>query len=206
MFLPDPSSPTAPATMSGTPSPSTSPTPETPEPNQSPFPRAGPRAVPEFISLAVLTVPSLFIKNTCTAPLLRPPLSSHGLPAAKSGTPSPSKSPTKDTDRPKRSFELSVTDLPSMTEDDFMVLSEFIKNTCTAPVFLPTKAGAPTAKSAVPSESRSAEDIESPKWLSRVSVGPFAVEPSILEWDFAVPSLLSSSRYTDPSSGYVRSS
>ena len=149
--------------MSGIPSPSKSPAPETPEPNLSPSPKTGPPAVPEFISLAVLTVPSLFINRTCTAPLLLPPASSRGLPAAKSGTPSPSMSPTKETDLPKKSPELSVTASPSMTEDDFTVLSAFISRTCTAPAPLPTRSGAPTAKSAVPSESKSAEDIESPK-------------------------------------------
>ena len=163
MFLPDPSSPTAPATMSGTPSPSKSPVPDIPEPNQSPSSKTGPPAVPEFTSRAVLTVPSLFIKSTCTAPLLLPPSSSSVLPAAKSGTPSPSKSPTKETDLPKRSSGLSATEFPSMTKDDFTDLSAFINRTCTEPLPLPVKAGAPTAKSAAPSESRSAEDIESPK-------------------------------------------
>ena len=136
---PGASSPPAPTTMSGIWSPSMSPTPATPEPNQSPARRDGPLAVPALTSWADFTVPFLFMSSTCSAPLLLlPPLSSHLLPTARSGTPSPSRSPTNETASPKLSCALMDTPEPSrMVDADFTVLSWFIRSTCTAPVPLP---------------------------------------------------------------------
>ena len=54
-----------------------------------------------MISEVLFTVPSAFISMMCTVPLRSPPASSFLAPTAKSGTPSPSRSPKSVTDDPK---------------------------------------------------------------------------------------------------------
>ena len=93
----------APAATSGTPSPSRSPTPASEEPKLSLSMSAGPFAVELFISAVLFTVPSRFMNMTWTAPLLLCPSLSSGAPAATSGTPSPSRSPTPASEEPNSS-------------------------------------------------------------------------------------------------------
>ena len=70
---PPPSSPLAPATMSGISSPSRSPIPATDTPKKSSFDSEGPFVVVSFISTVFFTVPFAFMNITCTAPRSDPP-------------------------------------------------------------------------------------------------------------------------------------
>ena len=141
----------APATKSGTPSPSMSPTDTSDDPNSASVDRAGACCVFASISTDDFAVPSEFIKNTCTAPRACCLVELGGLswiaPAAMSGTPSPSMSPAAETDAPKKSADPEDGDILAVP---LSVLSEFIKSTCTA-----LSVGAPAAMSCTPSPSMS---------------------------------------------------
>ena len=152
----------APTARSGTPSPLMSPADVTDMPKKSLSASRGPFSVPPLISAVFLTVPSAPISIMCTEPLSVPPApSSPGAPAARSGTPSPSRSPTNATDRPKESradrsgpfrVELPISAVLLITP------SRFISITCTAPALeppAPSSPVAPTARSYAPSPSRS---------------------------------------------------
>ena len=130
-----------PATMSGIPSPSKSPTPETDVPNRSPAPNGAPS-----IELVPFTDPSALSRTTCTAPVLR---ALPGEPTTKSGTPSRSKSPIPETDEPNSWL------LPARTSTVCLALPSARKSTtCTAPV-TDRALGEPTAMSGIPSPSTS---------------------------------------------------
>ena len=58
-------------------------------------------AVLPLISTVLFTVPSEFRNRRWTAPRSAPPASSPAAPTARSGTPSPSRSPTEAADFPK---------------------------------------------------------------------------------------------------------
>ena len=151
-----PSSPGAPATMSGTPSRSRSPMPATEEPKLSPFESTGPLGVAELISAVRFTVPSGLRNMTCRAPLPSPPASSPGAPAATSGMPSPSMSPMPATDEPKLSplERIGPNGVPSWIPAVLLAVpSEFMNMTWIWPLLgLP---GAPATMSGTPSRSRS---------------------------------------------------
>ena len=128
----------APEAMSGTPSPSRSPTDVTEVPKLSRALRDGPFAVKELIFTVSFTVPSGFISITWTEPLPRPPLLSLIAPAAMSGVPSPSRSPMPATDSPKepefvRLGPLGVLEVPLISIVLFMVPSGRISITWTTP-------------------------------------------------------------------------
>ena len=104
--VPPPPERGAPAAMSGTPSRSRSPTPATDAPNQWSPEMAGPPPDESPILDADMT-PVLLISRTWTAPLSAPDAprpSSPGAPAAMSGTPLPSMSPTPATEYPSMSW------------------------------------------------------------------------------------------------------
>ena len=149
-----------PEARSGVPSPSRSPMPATDDPNSLPLASEGPFGVDELISAVLFTVPSRFISSRWTAPRLPPPSSSPGAPAARSGTPSPSMSPTPATDAPKLSLPASEGPLavdPSSSTVSFTVPSRFMNDRWTAPTspLPPGTWEAPTARSAMPSPSTS---------------------------------------------------
>ena len=130
-----------PATMSGIPSPSKSPTPETDVPNLSPAPNGAPP-----MELDSFADPSALSRTTCTAPVLR---ALPGEPTTKSGTPSRSKSPIPETDEPNSWL------LPARTSTVCLALPSARKSTtCTAPV-TDRALGEPTAMSGIPSPSTS---------------------------------------------------
>ena len=97
---PPASSPVAPTARSGTPSPSRSPTEAADAPNESYADSEGPLAVLPLISTVRFTVSLAFMNMTWTAPRSTPPASSLMAPTARSGTPSPSRSPMNATDAP----------------------------------------------------------------------------------------------------------
>ena len=187
---PPPSSPDAPAAMSGTPSESRSPMPATEEPKVSEFARSGPWGVLDvpFISMVSLTVPSGFISMTWTVPRSVPPVSANGAPAAMSGVPSPSRSPIPATEEPKVSSSESdgpwgVLDVPFISMVSLTVPSGFISMMWTVPRLEPpvSSPDAPAAMSCTPSPSKSPiRATEKPNWSKCVSDGPFAVSESVL--------------------------
>ena len=191
---PGPSSPSAPAAMSCIPSPSMSPRPAADEPNASPSDSEGPLAAELLISAVLFTVPSEFMNSTCSAPLPLPPASSPGAPAAMSGTPSRSRSPTPASEEPNASPSesegpLAVDEL--ILAVLFTVPSVFMNMTWTAPLSLPpaSSPGAPAAMSGTPSPSRSPMPAaEWPKLSLRERIGPNGVPSWILAVLFAVPS------------------
>ena len=77
---------------------------------------------------------------TCTAPLLVPFASSPVAPTARSGAPSPLRSPTNATDAPKLSLSARPS-LPSarslISRERFTEPSVFISTTCMAPLSVP---------------------------------------------------------------------
>ena len=77
-------------------------------PNLSSSASVGPFAVESLISTVESTEPSVFMNMICTAPRSVPPSSSPYAPAAKSFTPSPSKSPMFATDMPNLSLSDNV--------------------------------------------------------------------------------------------------
>ena len=79
-------------------------------PKLSVRPSGGPFVTPPLISTVRFTVPLPCISMRCTAPAFESTASSPGAPAARSVTPSPSRSPKNATDCPKKS--LSVRDGP----------------------------------------------------------------------------------------------
>ena len=194
LSLPPASSPVAPAAISGTPSPSRSPMYATENPNLSPSSSGGPFSELLWVSVVSITVPSVFMSMTCTAPLVSPPASSPVAPTAISGTPSPLRSPNDATDTPKKSslsrrgpFSVPLS-IPAVR---FMEPSRFMSMTCTAPLLTPpaSSQGAPAARSGTPSPSRSptyAKDV--PKTSSLFRRGPFAVVLLISTVRFTRPS------------------
>ena len=156
LSVPPASSPGAPAKMSATPSRSKSPVPATEDPKLSPFESTGPFAVAELIAAVFFTVPSGFMNSTWIAPLLGPPASSPGAPAAMSGTPSRSRSPMPATDEPKLSplERIGPNGVPSWIPAVLLAVpSEFMNMTWIWPLLgLP---GAPATMSGTPSRSRS---------------------------------------------------
>ena len=201
---PAPSSISAPAATSGTPSPSRSPTPASEEPNPSPSESEGPFAVDELISAVLFTVPSAFMNSRCTAPLPLPPASSPWAPAATSGTPSRSRSPTPASDEPNRSTFPScrlraVSELISAVL--FAVPSELRNIMWTAPLLNPpaSSLGAPAATSGTPSRSRSPTPAsDDPNRSKSASCGPLGVRASILAMRSTVPSGSMNITYTAP--------
>ena len=79
-----------------------------------------------------ITIPSVFINSTQTAPLLLPPSSSNNAPTARSLTPSPSRSPIFATVTPNWSELLRIPLKPPWVSEifcsDFIVPSEFRNN------------------------------------------------------------------------------
>ena len=181
--FPPASSPGAPAAMSGTPSRSRSPMPATEWPNWSTRPSDGPLGVEPFISAVLFTVPSGLRNMTWTAPVLNPPASSPQAPAARSGTPSRSRSPMPATEDPKLSKSASCG--PSAVPAPILAMLATVPSgsmniTCTAPRSLrrpssaPSSPGAPAARSGTPSRSRSPMPAApAPKLSSASSSGPF---------------------------------
>ena len=192
------SSDLAPAAKSGTPSPSMSPMPATPLPKASMSSSGGPFLTVSSNVAAPFTVPSRFMNRTWTAPELLPaspePASWFSAPAARSGTPSPSRSPMPATEEPNESRSETlgppgVAELISAVL--FTVPSELRNMTWTAPLPLPpaSSPGAPAATSTTPSPSRS--PIAAADWPKRSpfeSDGPPAVDESISAVLFTVPS------------------
>ena len=185
-----------PAAMSGTPSPSRSPIPADEMPSCASFASERPPAVDPFISAVLFTVPSELRNMTCRAPTDVPEAaSSPGAPAARSGTPSPSRSPTAASDEPNASSFASegpfgVDELISAAL--FTVPSRFISSRWTAPRPLPpaSSPGAPAAMSGTPSPSRSPMPAaEAPNRSPITSDGPLA-DSSISTACFTVPSRL----------------
>ena len=204
---PPASSPVAPAAMSGTPSPSRSPIPETEAPSMSWSASEGPLGVALLISAVRFTPPSRLSSMTWSAPRPCPPASSPVAPAAMSGTPSPSRSPMPETDRPNRSKFASngpsgVPPFISMVR--LAVPSEFISIIWTAPRPMPpaSSSGAPAATSCIPSPSTSpmpATEVPNPSPAARTG-SRFCVLPiSTVPW--AVPSALRRMLYTAPELG-----
>ena len=185
LAFPPASSPGAPAAMSGTPSRLMSPTAATDLPNASSSSSAGPLAVPPLISAVPLTDPSAFMKMTCTAPLSSPPASSPGAPAAMSGTPSRSRSPT-DAAWPNRSVSSSAGPLAVPPLISAVLLTDpsaFMNMTCRAPLPSPPASSLvpPARMSGTPSRSRSpATATESPNQSPADRDGPPGEPPSIL--------------------------
>ena len=174
-----------------------------------------------MISAVCFTVPSAFISMICTAPLPEPPASpSRSAPAARSGMPSPSRSPRGATDLPKLSLASSrgpfsvlllISTVRFIRPPMFIVPSEFIapspfsSRMCTAPALETPAASsfiAPTARSRTPLPSRSprgATDI--PKLSLPSSRGPFFVLLLITAVCFTVPSAFISMICTEPPPG-----
>ena len=187
------SSPVAPTARSSIPSRSRSPIRATDRPNSSPAASCGPLAVEALISAVRFTVPSWLRNSRWTAPvsLKRP----HA-PAARSGTPSLSRSPTAAADEPKKSLAasrgpLAVEALISAVL--FTVPSGFMYSRWTAPASVPPASSptAPTAMSPVPSRSRSPiRATDRPNSSPAASCGPLAVEAFIGAVRFTVPSEL----------------
>ena len=170
--------------------------PATDEPNRSPKVTDGMLAAAESSFAVLLTVPSELRKIRCAEP--RPP--SRGAPAARSGTPSRSRSPMPATDEPKRSPILSdgplVTE-PSISTVLFTVPSEFMYSRWTAPVSFRSP-HAPAARSATPSRSRSPiSATDEPNMSPRPSAGALGV-PAFMARDSEVPSAPRNSRWTAP--------
>ncbi len=192
----------APTAMSSIPSPSRSPTPATAVPNSLPgsSPVRPPSAMLIFCSS--FTVPSEFRKSTQTVPVRGPPSSSLGAPAARSTTPSSSRSPMLATERPNMSSCPTPPPKPPSVMLIFWwaltVPSAFRKRIQTAPFMLPPSSarGAPTAMSVIPSPSRSprgATARPNSSRSARVPVNPPSV--SLIFWcDLTVPSLSRKSR------------
>ena len=141
----------APTAMSGTPFPSRSPAASTAEPNWSPGARFGPFSVVRCIFTASPTEPVGSMNSMVTEPAC----CSSTEPTARSSVPSPLMSPTLATEEPNRGPDPT----PGMCTLEFFMLvvslmlpSEFMKDTCTAPVPLSL---VPMAMSSVPSPSRS---------------------------------------------------
>ena len=175
------SSPSAPAARSGTPSPLMSPMPAVDMPKLSAGPRTGPLVVAPFISTVFWTVPSAFIIMTWRAPTWSPPARSYGAPTARSGTPSPFRSPMAATDEPNlspgsRTGPLEVALFISTVSRT--VPSGFIMMTWRAPRSESPSYGAPTARSGTPSPSRSpTAAADAPKESPSLREGPLAVVP-----------------------------
>ena len=201
-----PSSLSAPAAISATPSPSRSPMPATEEPNMSPSESDGPFAVVELISAVLFTVPSEFMYRTWTAPLEFPPASSPLAPAATSGTPSRSRSPMPATEEPN--WSKSARDrLPVLAEFIsavlFTVPSGLRNRMWTAPLESPPASSpiAPAAMSGTPSRSRSpmpATEVPNESWSA--SEGPLGVPAPIRAMLATVPSRSMNRTRTEPRS------
>ena len=197
---PDASSPIAPAAMSGTPLPSTSPTPATDEPNASPAARSGPPGAVPFTSAVRRTEPPLPMSITWTAPAFSANESSASAPAAMSGTPLPSMSPTPAADQPKlspaaRSGPPGVVALTSTARrtEPFLPMS----SRWTAPPTPPPKA--PTAMSGTPLPSTSPTPAtDEPNASPAARSGPPGVVALTSTVRHAAPSLPMSITWTVP--------
>ena len=196
-FVPPVSSPVDPTARSVTPSLFKSPSNTTEAPKLSPFTSVGPPFMPLAIFTLLFTVPFAFSSSTYTAPRFVPPVSSRGAPTARSGTPSPSRSPSDATELPKKSPFTSVGPpfIPlAIFTLLFTVPFAFINCTYTAPRDAPPVSSrlAPTARSVTPSPSKSpSEATETPNWSPFASVGPPFVPLAIFTVFalLAVPSL-----------------
>ena len=194
----------APAARSGTPSPSRSPTAASEEPKKSLPASCGPLALEALISAVLFTVPSEFKYSRWTAPAPGAPALSLVAPAARSGTPSPSRSPTAASEEPKKSLPASCGPLALealISAVLFTVPSEFRYMMWTAPACEAPSSSllAPAARSGTPSPSRSPTDAsEVPKRSPDASCGPLALEALISNVFFAVPSAFKKIRYTAP--------
>ena len=194
----------APAARSGTPSPSRSPTAASEEPKKSLPASCGPLALEALISAVLFTVPSEFKYSRWTAPAPGAPALSLVAPAARSGTPSPSRSPTAASEEPNSSLADSCGPLALealISAVLFTVPSEFRYMMWTAPACEAPSSSllAPAARSGTPSPSRSPTDAsEVPKRSPDASCGPLALEALISNVFFAVPSAFKKIRYTAP--------
>ena len=181
------------------------------EPKKSPLVSCGPLAVEEFISAVLLTVPSGLRYSMWTVPASGYPRVALSAPAARSGTPSRSRSPTAASDDPNPSPIASTG--PFSIEESistvlFTVPVEVIRNRWTSPVtvlLMPgcpvrvLKPDAPAAMSAAPSPSTSpTRATEEPSASASPSCGPLAVDALISAVFFTVPSELRYSRRTAP--------
>ena len=206
------SSPNAPTARSATPSRSRSPSGARDEPKKSPLVSCGPLAVEEFISAVLLTVPSGLRYSMWTVPASGYPRVALSAPAARSGTPSRSRSPTAASDDPNPSPIASTG--PFSIEESistvlFTVPVEVMRNRWTSPVtvllLMPgcpvrvLKPDAPAAMSAAPSPSTSpTRATDEPSASASPSCGPLAVDALISAVFFTVPSELRYSRRTAP--------
>ena len=201
-LLPPASSPTAPAAMSATPSPSTSPIPATEAPKLSLSASEGPFAVDEFISAVLFTVPSELRNRMWTAPRLLPPASSPTAPAAMSGTPSPSRSPMPAAEVPNSSLFVSEGPFVEFISAVLLTVPSELRNRMwTAPRSPPPASSptAPTAMSGTPSRSRSPMPAaEVPNSSLFASEGPLVVDEFISAVLFTVPSELRNMTWTAP--------
>ena len=199
-MVPLPACPGAPTANSVSPLLSRSPTADTEEPNMSPSPSPSPDTVARPICTVFEIDPSVFKSITYAEPIE----STSGAPTSTSGVPSLSRSPTADTEEPKRSSfasrgPLAVEALISTVR--FTVPSELRYSRWTAPAEEAPASSpfAPTAMSAVPSPSRSPTAArDDPKESPLASRGPLAVEALISTVRFTVPSELRYSRWTAP--------
>ena len=197
--VPPASSPLAPTTMAGVPSPSRS-IPVTDLPNLSPSDSEGPFSVPSFISAVLLAVPSAFMNMTCRAP----PPSPKWAPAAMSGIPSLSRSPIPATDLPKLSPSDSTWPPDGLSFILVTSLAEpslFMSMTYTAPRLCPpvSSPSAPAAMSGMPSLSRSPiPATDTPNWSSFVSARPLVEVSLISAVLFTEPSAFMNMTYTPP--------
>jgi len=123
--------------------------------NSFPFPN-----LLSFILYESFTLPFVFKNKIQTAPLLVPPSSLKSSPTARSWIPSPSKSPMLATDCPKKSplNSLPLPNLLTFILKESLTLPFVFRNSIqTAPLLDPPSSflGSPTARSWIPSPSRS---------------------------------------------------
>ena len=180
--------------------PSMSPTPATDRPNASAAARSGPPGAVPFTSAVRRTEPPLPMSITWTAPAFSADPSSACAPAAMSGTPLPSMSPTPATDQPKLSPAarsgppgvVALTSAARRTEPSLPMSSRW-----TAPPTPPPKA--PTAMSGTPLPSMSPTPAtDAPKESPAARSGPPGVVALTSTVRHAAPSLPMSITWTAP--------
>ena len=153
---PPPNTPGLPTPTSGMPSRSKSPMPATASPN---LPLAGTAMSGSLPAIATArsAVPSGFISTRCTEPA-----PSSGMPTAKSGTPSRSKSPMPPAAVPSIAADAGRSGADSLSATETETDVPDMSSTCTSPASL-LAPGDPTARSVRPSPFMSADATDHPK-------------------------------------------